>query len=135
MDLIGRQWYKNVGKNAVFRRLVEVSGRHWTLIWWPGRELNPRHADFQSAALPTELPGLSKSRVLNRRFGRPSMNNRNISHLALTAGSPLVPAAFPGPAAPSSSPELHQDLGARTRLPAPPSPTPSARTPSASPTP
>jgi hypothetical protein len=25
--------------------------------WWPGRELNPRHADFQSAALPTELPG------------------------------------------------------------------------------
>lgn len=25
--------------------------------WWPGRELNPRHADFQSAALPAELPG------------------------------------------------------------------------------
>src|SRR5688572_28270974 len=24
---------------------------------WPERELNPRHADFQSAALPTELPG------------------------------------------------------------------------------
>ena len=24
---------------------------------WPGRESNPRHADFQSAALPTELPG------------------------------------------------------------------------------
>ena len=33
--------------------------------WWPGRELNPRHADFQSAALPTELPGLL-SRVLDR---------------------------------------------------------------------
>jgi integrase len=30
-----------------------------------GRELNPRHADFQSAALPTELPGLLQSRVLN----------------------------------------------------------------------
>ena len=27
------------------------------ILWWPGRELNPRHADFQSAALPTELPG------------------------------------------------------------------------------
>ena len=25
--------------------------------WWPGRELNPRHHDFQSCALPTELPG------------------------------------------------------------------------------
>ena len=25
--------------------------------WWPGTESNRRHADFQSAALPTELPG------------------------------------------------------------------------------
>ena len=25
--------------------------------WWPGPESNWRHADFQSAALPTELPG------------------------------------------------------------------------------
>src|SRR4249919_1401607 len=25
-------------------------------IWWPGRESNPRHGDFQSPALPTELP-------------------------------------------------------------------------------
>ena len=27
------------------------------LEWWPGAESNCRHADFQSAALPTELPG------------------------------------------------------------------------------
>ncbi len=27
-------------------------------FWWPGTESNCRHADFQSAALPTELPGL-----------------------------------------------------------------------------
>ena len=26
-------------------------------LWWPGSESNQRHADFQSAALPTELPG------------------------------------------------------------------------------
>jgi hypothetical protein len=25
---------------------------------WLGRELNPRHEDFQSSALPTELPSL-----------------------------------------------------------------------------
>jgi hypothetical protein len=25
--------------------------------WWPKAELNRRHKDFQSSALPTELPG------------------------------------------------------------------------------
>src|SRR5690606_14360894 len=25
--------------------------------WWPGTESNRRHGDFQSPALPTELPG------------------------------------------------------------------------------
>ena len=33
--------------------------------WWPGRESNPRHGDFQSPALPTELPG--HARRLPRR--------------------------------------------------------------------
>jgi hypothetical protein len=35
--------------------------------WWPGRELNPRHADFQSAALPTELPGRTEPRIKQAR--------------------------------------------------------------------
>jgi hypothetical protein len=29
----------------------------WLSLWCPGAESNHRHADFQSAALPTELPG------------------------------------------------------------------------------
>ena len=28
-----------------------------TMNWWPGTESNRRHEDFQSSALPTELPG------------------------------------------------------------------------------
>jgi hypothetical protein len=38
---------------------------------WFGRELNPRHADFQSAALPTELPNHIQLRIdgENREFG------------------------------------------------------------------
>ncbi len=60
---------------------------------WLGRELNPRHADFQSAALPTELPSLKRREykdlgyqfqapepsVLSPRFPSPSI----LSHASL----------------------------------------------------
>src|SRR5688572_26203604 len=38
---------------------------------WPERESNPRHADFQSAALPTELPG---RRAVNIERRHPKAN-------------------------------------------------------------
>ena len=31
--------------------------------WWPEAESNRRHADFQSAALPTELSGPREGRI------------------------------------------------------------------------
>src|SRR5437764_12848005 len=38
---------------------------------WPGAESNCRHADFQSAALPTELPGRAmQQKNLADRLGR-----------------------------------------------------------------
>ena len=44
----------HAGKPDVFpRNLPLKKGR------WLGRELNPRHEDFQSSALPTELPSRS----------------------------------------------------------------------------
>lgn len=33
------------------------------LFLWAGTELNHRHTDFQSAALPTELPTLEECEV------------------------------------------------------------------------
>ena len=34
---------------------------------WAGRELNPRHRDFQSLALPTELPA-REGKILRGRY-------------------------------------------------------------------
>src|SRR5262252_5472951 len=40
--------------------------------WWTGRELNPRHRDFQSRALPTELPVHRAATEQRHRLKRPS---------------------------------------------------------------
>jgi hypothetical protein len=37
--------------------ILDVSGLAGTVGWCPGPESNQRHCDFQSHALPTELPG------------------------------------------------------------------------------
>ena len=40
-----------------FRRTAAMRPCNSLSGWWPGPESNWGHADFQSAALPTELPG------------------------------------------------------------------------------
>ena len=44
-------------KIQVLRLRPDLFGTLWKKEWWPGTELNRRHKDFQSSALPTELPG------------------------------------------------------------------------------
>ena len=49
-----RTRYLHLGKVALYQM-------SYTRIWCPGPDSNQRHADFQSAALPTELQGHKKA--------------------------------------------------------------------------
>ena len=63
-----RTRYLHLGKVALYQM-------SYTRIWCPGPESNQRHADFQSAALPTELPGRAAKGVF------PSGARSTIHHL------------------------------------------------------
>ena len=53
------------------------------IIWWPGLESNQRHGDFQSPALPTELPGHVKASGVLKRLTQPESSRwRYYSHFA-----------------------------------------------------
>ena len=50
--------------------------------WWPKPGLNRRHKDFQSSALPTELPGLLKKMAIQKGL-EPSISSvtgRHVNH-------------------------------------------------------
>src|SRR5204862_896689 len=80
--------FKALKSAFVLQESADLIGLKW---WCPGTELNCRHADFQSAALPTELPGRA---IGGRRFlgeaGRP------VQHPRLTPHRGLFPKALKG---------------------------------------
>ena len=43
----------------------------FTYIWWPGPGSNRRHTDFQSVALPTELPSLKSVEMVGAQGFEP----------------------------------------------------------------
>ena len=59
--------------------------------WWPGTELNRRHYDFQSYALPTELPGPPASLISRDQKVEYSIDSP--ASPALLRGDPHVSAA------------------------------------------
>src|ERR1041384_6225077 len=48
--------------------------------WWPRAELNHRHKDFQSSALPTELLGRPGRAAERRAFGRRELYPAALRH-------------------------------------------------------
>jgi hypothetical protein len=42
---------------CIYWLFFDFDGGVWKRGWWPERESNLRHTDFQSVALPTELSG------------------------------------------------------------------------------
>src|SRR5437870_244060 len=67
--------------------LLLICPEHTLKCWWPRAELNHRHKDFQSSALPTELLGRTESAVERRLIARPATGlpreNGNFTKTAL----------------------------------------------------
>src|SRR5262249_33734941 len=62
-------------------------GIYWKEDWWPGRKLNRRHKDFQSSALPTELPGHFAAKTSHRHTQGFHFRPRPLAHCKILPGT------------------------------------------------
>ena len=96
--------------------------RKLLILWWPGVESNHRHADFQSAALPTELPGRRKSLNSLRRYSQPPSKLRTVVVRPFRSSTTdIVPFGIASTAA-SAEPDCSKPVDPATNKPAPDSP-------------
>ena len=118
---IGARWKNAPGQT---KPGLNENSRLCGKFWWPRAELNRRHADFQSAALPTELPG--RGRVLDEGEV-PSVKDRTASHLSPSpalaswsharAGPRFAALSLSGAGAGSRNGEPRDGAGAGSREP------------------
>src|SRR5438105_936798 len=66
----------NVHNNHSTFNILHSTFRAKRGLWCPGTELNRRHEDFQSSALPTELPGHRAGRQTAAGKDNTSISNR-----------------------------------------------------------
>src|SRR6266571_5115046 len=93
------------------RRRADRKERRRTERWCPGAESNHRHRDFQSRALPTELPGLAL--ILLANFGAPARSpGASLPRGAHLIGE-VVPILGKGRIHKGSGAQLQQDMSAR----------------------
>jgi hypothetical protein len=70
--------------DLTFSRSSEMRGSFTRAAWWLGAESNRRHEDFQSSALPTELPSRMTG---SREYGSPEPRRKRKLVVADTLAS------------------------------------------------
>src|SRR5665647_1540608 len=71
--------YKFLFNHAMKKPTIKKDSGLSFVYWWPGTESNHRHKDFQSSALPTELPGQQCELYQQAVFKNPAMAESNCS--------------------------------------------------------
>jgi hypothetical protein len=55
--------------SLILHNIISVCQKQKKIKWWLGTESNRRHEDFQSSALPTELPSLTLKKKMAELTG------------------------------------------------------------------
>src|SRR5437899_2618667 len=71
-------WCTNPSAPPDVKKAPDPLGIKGLRSWWPGAESNHRHADFQSAALPTELPGREPAIIARALHGAAALVAREV---------------------------------------------------------